>query len=93
MRTNHEHTTRLPLRNQVPPAVNKPLPIPSFAQPLAAQQLMSIEIVCLRLQINRRTLYRWLDAYQDFPRPVRIGRVIRFREREVMEWIDRREQQ
>jgi len=92
MRALHDETLQLRLRNQLPLAVDRTGHGPSFALPLAAQQLISVEIVCNRLEINRRTLYRWLDAYQDFPRPIRIGRLIRFRALEVVAWIDAREQ-
>ena len=93
MRAMHKETLQLRSRNRLPIAVNQAHHGASFAPPLAAQQLISIEVVCNRLEINRRTLYRWLQAYQDFPRPIRIGRLVRFRALEVMAWIDAREQQ
>jgi predicted DNA-binding transcriptional regulator AlpA len=53
-------------------------------------QLVSIDTICTLIGINRRTLYRWLLLFPDFPRPIRFGRLIRFRLHEVNQWIDAR---
>ena len=51
-------------------------------------RLITIEDLCQVLGgISRATLYRHLKALADFPKPLKIGKLTRFRESEVQAYI------
>lgn len=51
-------------------------------------RLITIEELCQALGgISKATLYRHIKALADFPKPLKIGKLTRFRESEVQDYI------
>ena len=55
---------------------------------LKLANLLSIEDTAKMLEVSRATLYRWIDdEAMHFPRPVRNGNRVGFKEDEVRMWM------
>lgn len=52
-------------------------------------KLLTIREVAGMLGVNVRTVYRLLAAL-EFPKPIKVGRLTRFIEGDVIAWIERR---
>lgn len=53
----------------------------------SAPLLITMAEVCRLTGLSRPTVYRRCDA-GDMPRPVRIGRSVRWRRADIIAWID-----
>ena len=50
-----------------------------------AERWVSVDEVCIHLDVNKDTVYRWVET-KNFPAH-KAGRLLRFRLSEVDEWI------
>jgi len=51
------------------------------------EKLLSVDDVCEYLGIGRDTIYKWISA-KSFP-AYRLGRLWKFKKKEVDQWIER----
>lgn len=54
---------------------------------MTQETLIPITEVCSRTHFSRTTVYRYINQGR-FPKPVRIGQMSRWVEREIDEWIE-----
>lgn len=55
-------------------------------------RLIKIEEVQDRLGVSRSTVYSLVRKHSDFPRPVHIGRALRWRLSDIEGWIESQEE-
>ncbi|MFH1740573.1 MAG: AlpA family phage regulatory protein [bacterium] len=56
-------------------------------------QLLDVSQVAIATGLGIRTIFRWSKAGK-FPSPVvRDGKIVRWRERDIADWIEKQEQQ
>ena len=53
------------------------------------KDLLTVDEVAKLLCVCRNTIYNWIKT-NDFPCPIAMGRLTRFRRAEVMEWLNSR---
>jgi excisionase family DNA binding protein len=53
----------------------------------SATRLLTVSDLCERLQLSKRTISRMVAAGDRLPRPVQIGRNVRWTESDIEEWI------
>lgn len=51
--------------------------------------MLTTDELCMKLKIARETLYAWRKTGQG-PKAYRIGRHLRFKESEVIDWLEER---
>jgi excisionase family DNA binding protein len=57
-----------------------------------SDDLITVKSVCDWLHVTKMTVHRWRrgQGVQGFPKPLRIGGVIRFRRRDIEEFLAQR---
>ena len=60
---------------------------------MAETRLLRIREVLDRIGLGRSKLYQLVKADPDFPRPVHVGKAVRWRDRDIEEWIGRQGQE
>ena len=53
------------------------------------EKLLTIDDVCQALTVRKSTLYQWINM-GIFPY-IKVGRLIRFKEKEIENWLEKRE--
>ena len=46
-----------------------------------------VEAVAMMVGVTTRSIYRYVETETNFPRPVRIGGLVRWRRKEVERWL------
>jgi len=52
------------------------------------EKLLTPTQLCDLLQVRSSTLYKW--THQEFVPHIKLGRFLRFRESEILEWLEQR---
>ena len=52
--------------------------------------MLTIKEVAKLFSVSRVTIWRWTKELHDFPRPMKIGRSVRWRERDIENYIQHR---
>jgi excisionase family DNA binding protein len=59
-----------------------------FQQGSTVERLLTVADLCKALQVSQSTVYRWVQS--DFIPHLKIGGAVRFDERAVRKWLDKR---
>jgi len=54
----------------------------------AGKQLLSVDEVAALLDCSERTVWSWAARKDDFPQPLRRGKWVRWRRRDVERWLE-----
>ncbi|GAA1692194.1 hypothetical protein GCM10009808_06600 [Microbacterium sediminicola] len=63
-------------------------PAPTLRRREFLPDLLSIEELSVFVQIPKSTLYKW-NADGEGPHPVKLGKHLRYRRSDVLEWLDK----
>ena len=53
------------------------------------EQLLTIEQIADFLQVKQSTIYAWV--HQEFIPHIKVGRLVRFQQSKITEWLEKRE--
>jgi excisionase family DNA binding protein len=57
-------------------------------KPNQAKQLLTVTDVAEMLSLGQRTIFKWSSSGEHgFPKPKRLGRIVRFRRADIEKWI------